>query len=59
MWRNGAAVRFTLCFWAKEGDGSGCYATNTMFELNRSGIFAFANESLDYWSFAHLLATLS
>ena len=47
---------FTLCFWAKEGDGSGCYATNTLFELNRSGIFAFANESLDYWSFAHFLA---
>ena len=46
---------FTLCFWTKGGDGSGCYATNTQFELNRSGIFAFANESLDHWSFAHFL----
>ena len=48
---------FTLCFWAKEGDGSGCYATNTLFELNRSGIFAFHNEPplYDNWIFTHLL----
>ena len=35
---------FTICFWTKDGDGSGCYATTSPFELNRSGIFAFHNE---------------
>ena len=45
---------FTLCFWAKGGDSSGCYATTTRFELNRSGIFAFAG--LNNWIFAHFLA---
>ena len=48
---------FTLCFWAKDGDGSGCYATTSPFELNRSGIFAFHNEPplYDNWIFTHLL----
>ena len=48
---------FTLCFWTKGGDGSGCYATTTPFELNRSGIFAFRNEPplYDNWIFTSLL----
>ena len=48
---------FTICFWTKGGDGSGCYATTrdtgiTQFELNRGGIFAFGNELLSNWIFA-------
>ena len=49
---------FTLCFWAKDGDGNGCYATTrnaavyTQFELGRGGSFIFGNESLDNWIFA-------
>ena len=52
---------FTICFWTKGGDGTGCYATTrdtgtvTQFELNRSGIFAFGNGSLNNWTFATFL----
>ena len=53
---------FTICFWAKGGDGSGCYATTTdtggitQFELNRSGVFSFGNGPLNNWIFASFLA---
>ena len=49
---------FTLCFWAKDGDGNGCYATTrnaavyTQFELGRGGYFIFGNELLNNWSVA-------
>ena len=48
---------FTLCFWAKDGDGNGCYATtrdtgvNTQFELARGSNFLFGNDSLSNWIF--------
>ena len=35
---------FTLCFWAKEGDGNGSYATATPFVLSKGAIFLFRNE---------------
>ena len=49
---------FTLCFWAKGGDGNGSFAvtrdtpdfTFTPFELNRGGSFFFANGALNAWS---------
>ena len=46
---------FTLCFWTKDGDGNGSYATTrdtgvfTQFELSRGVNFIFGNESLDNW----------
>ena len=54
---------FTLCFWAKGGDGNGCYATtrstaiHTEFELSRGAVFIFGNESLDRWNFAPFSVT--
>ena len=47
---------FTICFWAKDGYGNGCYATTrnaavyTQFELGRGGYFIFGNELLNNWS---------
>ena len=35
---------FTLCFWAKGGDGNGSYATATPFILSKGAIFLFRNE---------------
>ena len=55
---------FTLCFWAKGGDGNGCYATTrdtgviTQFELARGGTFIFGNWSLNNWTFVPFSATL-
>ena len=49
---------FTICFWAKDGDGNGCYATTrnaavyTQFELGRGGNFIFGNELLNNWMVA-------
>ena len=49
---------FTLCFWTKDGDGNGCYATTrnaavyTQFELGRGGYFIFGNELLNNWMVA-------
>ena len=49
---------FTLCFWTKDGDGNGCYATTrnaavyTQFELGRGGNFIFGNELLSNWMVA-------
>ena len=45
---------FTLCFWAKEGDGNGSYATATPFVLTKGGNFIFRNEPPfdDNWIFA-------
>ena len=45
---------FTLCFWAKEGDGNGSYATATPFVLAKGGNFIFRNEPplYDDWIFA-------
>ena len=48
---------FTICFWAKDGDGNGCYATTrgtsiyTQFELSRGAVFIFGNELLNNWIF--------
>ena len=56
---------FTLCMWAKEGDGNGCYATTrdaavyTQFELGRGGNFIFGNSSLSNWTFAPFSANTS
>ena len=53
---------FTLCFWAKDGDGPGGYATTrdtgviTQFDLSRGSNFIFGNESLDNWIFASFSA---
>ena len=35
---------FTLCFWAKGGDGNGGYATATPFVLSKGANFLFRNE---------------
>ena len=54
---------FTICFWTKDGDGNGCYATTrdtgvyTQFELSRGAVFILGNESLDNWNFASFSVT--
>ena len=44
---------FTLCFWAKGGDGNGSYATATPFVLSKGAYFLFRNEPplYDHWIF--------
>jgi len=50
---------FTLCFWAKGGDGNGSLVvtrdtpvfTFTPFDLSRGGSFLFANGALNAWAF--------
>ena len=44
---------FTLCFWAKGGDGNGSYATATPFVLSKGANFLFRNEPplYDNWIF--------
>ena len=54
---------FTICFWAKGGDGNGCYATTrdaavyTQFELSRGANFLFGNGSLNGWTFVPFSVT--
>ena len=44
---------FTLCFWAKDGDGNGGYANATPFILSKGAVFLFRNEPplYDNWIF--------
>ncbi len=48
---------FTICVWAKGGDGNGAFAATrdtaviTQFELNRGGSFLFGNAALNGWAF--------
>ena len=35
---------FTICFWAKGGDGNGGYADATPFVLSKGAVFLFRNE---------------
>ena len=35
---------FTLCFWAKDGDGNGGYADAIPFILSKGAVFLFRNE---------------
>jgi len=56
---------FTLCFWAKGGDGNGAFATTrdtpviTPFDLSRGGSFLFANAALSAWAFMSVNTTSS
>ena len=57
---------FTLCFWAKGGDGNGSYATTisyygttTPFVLAKGANFLFGNESLDRWNFVPFSTSMS
>jgi len=48
---------FTLCFWAKGGDGNGSFAATrdtpviTPFDLSRGSSMLFANAALNAWTF--------
>ena len=54
---NGAIVLFgsqpfTLCFWAKDGDGNGSFANANPFVLSKGAYFLFRNEPpFDNWIF--------
>ena len=43
---------FTLCFWAKDGDGNGSFANANPFVLSKGAYFLFRNEPpFDNWIF--------
>ena len=51
---------FTLCFWAKGGDGNGSYAIATPFVLSKGANFLFRNEPpFDNWIFASFSTSMS
>ena len=52
---------FTLCFWAKGGDGNGSYATATPFVLAKGAYFLFRKEPplYDNWIFAPFSTSMS
>ena len=50
---------FTLCFWAKGGDGNGSYATATPFFLSKGANFLFRKEPPLYENWSFVLVTFS
>lgn len=56
---------FTLCFWAKGGDGNGSFVTtrdspiDTPFDLSKGGVFLFGNSTLNGWIFASFSSDLT
>ena len=50
---------FTLCFWAKGGDGNGSYATATPFVLSKGANFLFRKEPPLYENWIFVPVTFS
>lgn len=56
---------FTLCFWAKGGDGNGGFVTTrdspiyTPFDLSSGWVFLFGNSTLNDWIFCSFSADVT